>query len=126
MVHVVEDKLQEMEEALCVAGQQEKEGVQLETAHDLTMEDMDFIREQIRQMRELVDKFVKEYGLHKQRRSLKNILSIKAAFLWEELSGATFDRLQGYGKVDDSERNRYEQHVEPMIRIAEKLMMDYK
>ncbi len=41
----------------------------------------------------------------------------------EKLSGATFDRLQGYGKVDESERAAYEDLINPMTVIAEKLML---
>lgn len=121
-IQVVEDKLQEMENLLCFKGKRQGD-IQLITQNDLSTEEAQILRQQIAQMREMLARFASEYGIGKEQRSVRRMLSIKAAFLWEELSGATFDRLEGYGKVEVAERNRYELHIEEMTQLAEKIMM---
>lgn len=120
---VVEDKLQEMEALLCVGPKLSNPELELQIIDDLTALERKVIQENIAAMRRCLEQFANTYQLKKQQRSLKKNLSTKAAFLWEEVSGATFNRLQGYGKVDEENRQQYESYTENMTAIAEKLML---
>jgi len=123
LAFVVEEKLQEMEALLCASTKLPDTNLQLQTAVDLTTEERNFIEDKILAMRHCLNGFASTYGVNKQHRSLKKILTTKAAFLWEELSGATFNQLQGYGHVDETKRDDYEHYTKTMTDLAEQLML---
>lgn len=123
IVSVVEEKIQAIEDRICGVGVFQNKNVQMLTRFDITEDEEEFINEQITEMRVLLGQFAAEYSLHQQEQSLRNVLLVKAAFLWEELSGATFNRLQGYGTLEPSERIRYDHQVKSMTKLAEKLML---
>lgn len=120
---VVEEKLQEMEALLCASSKLSDTDLQLQTTEDLTAEERNFIEDKIVEMRDCLEGFANAYGIKKQQRSLKKMLTTKAVFLWEELSGATFSQLQGYGKVDEAKKEPYEHHTLAMTHLAEQLML---
>lgn len=121
-VQVVEEKLQEIETLLDHHTKTNKTA--LEIVDDLSTQDRAFLETQIGQMRELLADYRADYGLtQREERSLKGMISVKCSLLWEELSGATFDRLQGYGNTGAANRNKYEQHMEAMTKVADQLII---
>lgn len=121
-VQVVEEKLQEMEALLEHHAKPKKAALKI--VDDLTERERALLETQIDQMRELLAEYQTDYALtgHEEK-SLKGMISVKASLLWEELSGATFDRLQGYGKTGAADRNKYEQHIEAMTKVANQLIL---
>lgn len=121
-VQVVEEKLQEIEALLAHHSKPKKAA--LEIVDDLTERERALLETQISKMRELLAEYQADYALKgHEERSLKGMISVKASLLWEELSGATFDRLQGYGNTGAADRNQYEQHMEAMTKVADQLIL---
>lgn len=121
-IQVVEEKLQEIEALLEHHAKPKKAA--LEIVDDLSERERALLETQIDQMRELLAEYQADYALtgHEEK-SLKGMITVKASLLWEELSGATFDRLQGYGKTGAADRNKYEQHIEAMTKVANQLIL---
>lgn len=117
---VVEEKLMDMEATLTY----------FENAPDTTMHYNNNVPEEvarlfqlkIQQMRVALQNMAATYHLERKSRNVKKELHAKCAFLWEELSGATFKRLEGYGPVDETERADYEAIVNKMTDLAEEMM----
>lgn len=124
-VQVVEEKLQEIEALLAHHNKPRKSS--LEIVDDLSDSERALLEVQIDNMRQLLADYQQDYGLTEhEERSLKGMISVKASLLWEELSGATFDRLQGYGKTGAADRNKYEQHIDAMTKVADQLILKNK
>lgn len=117
---VVEEKLMDMEATMAY----------FKNAPDTTIQYNNNVPEaaarqfqvKLEQMRESLQNLTATYQLEQQPRNLKKELHAKCAFLWEELSGATFKRLEGYGAVDESGRADYEAIVNKMTTLAEEMM----
>jgi hypothetical protein len=121
-VQVVEEKIQEIE--VLLDHHSKIPNAALEIIDDLTSGERQMLIHQIAKMRQLLKEYRSCYGLNDHReRSLKGIISVKASFLWEELSGATFDRLQGYGSTAAADRSKYEQQLEAMTKVANNLII---
>lgn len=119
---VMEEKLQAMEALLCLSNMPMDDGRLLKINGDFTVEEKSQFLEKLALIRENMLAFVGAYELKETERSLKKALGVKAAFLWEEISGATFDRLKGYGEIDEGLRQEYENHIIPLTNLSIDLM----
>lgn len=116
MIMLTEEKLLEMERWLYFTNKPAQTGIQSEVVDDLTEEEKMTLQLQIEEMKNVLKDFSYHYHLQslKELKSLKNILNVKATFMWEDISGATFNRLKNYGDIDDDQRALYEQFINPL------------
>ncbi|MBF9252246.1 hypothetical protein I2I11_02975 [Pontibacter sp. 172403-2] len=117
---VVEEKLMDMEATMAYF--ESAPDTTTRYTYDLPEETSRLLLLKIQAMRAALQEMKRTYGLEQQNRKLKKELHAKSAFLWEELSGATFKRLEGYGPVDEAERADYEALQNRMTTLAEEMM----
>lgn len=122
LVTVVEGKLQEIEALSCLTQQIAKPNQMLEIVNDLSAAEIGLLQQKIESIRKTIQLFSNVYHISPKQNSLKRILQTKAAFLWEELSGASFDRLRGYGTIDESMRSEYEKYINSLTNMASEMM----
>ncbi|TCK83646.1 hypothetical protein [Albibacterium bauzanense] len=119
---VIEEKLQEIEALLCLCSMPIDNNRQLKIENDLTTQEKNIFVNKLAVIRKNTLEFAKAYGLTSTESSLKKTLTVKAAFLWEEISGVTFDRLKGYGEIDEGMRQEYESYANSLTDLASDLM----
>lgn len=122
LVMVVEGKLQEIEALICLTLQIPMPGQMLEVVNDLSPTEIGLLQQKIESIRKTVQLFANVYHITPKQSSLQRTLQTKAAFLWEELSGASFDRLLGYGTIDESMRDEYENYINSLTFMAGEMM----
>ncbi|RYG53920.1 MAG: hypothetical protein EOO01_03040 [Chitinophagaceae bacterium] len=121
-VHVVEEKLRDMEALVYYTLQHREKGVQVTLEHDFTSKELQIFQQKAREIKEVLTKIVKAYGLEPEKISLKHLISTKAAFIWEDVSGAGFDRLKGHGEIDESLRKEYETLFNDLTGLVDGIM----
>ncbi len=121
-VHVVEEKLRDMEALVYFTLQHREKGVQVTLEHDFTSKELQMFQQRAREIKEVLSRIVQTYGLEQESVSLKHLISTKAAFIWEDVSGAGFDRLKGHGDIDESLRGEYETLLNDLTQSVDGIM----
>lgn len=119
---VMQEKMQDMEALLCISNMPVDDGRLLKIKDDFTLEEKRDLLKKMALIQKHIQEFAAAYELKEARTSLKKALTVKAAFLWEEISGATFDRLKGYGEIDEDFRQEYERLIIPLNNLSIDLM----
>nr|WP_294899638.1 hypothetical protein [uncultured Pedobacter sp.] len=125
IIMLTEEKLHEMESLIFfIEHTKSTDGIQKEVVNDLTLAEKDMFIKKIAEMKKVLKAFSEHYQLQnaKERISLKNILSVKAAFIWEDISGSTFNRLKSYGDIEEWQRPDYEQFINPLNDLINEIM----
>ncbi|MBD3750098.1 MAG: hypothetical protein IE931_11450 [Sphingobacteriales bacterium] len=124
IIILTEEKILEIEKWLYFTTKQEEIGIQSQIINDLTTEDKEVIQLKIEEIRKILKAFSAYYNLQnlKEFKSLKNIITTKACFMWEDISGSTFNRLKGYGDIDEEKRVDYEQFINPLENLIKDII----
>ncbi|QJD96049.1 hypothetical protein HH214_09255 [Mucilaginibacter robiniae] len=122
VIHVAAEYLEAMEELLAYAKlPQEKTGV-IMLSDDLTTDQHEAVIAQLNLTKTALQNFSRFYAIDKETQSLNKLLNIKAVRLWEDLSGAEFERLIGYGPTDENDRAGYHSFLQPLIELSQQLI----
>lgn len=114
---MVERKLEELENCLLRTSLNAR-GVQIIHEKDMTDEQIDRIQRSINTLYQILGQFCYDYGIPHETMSLKREISVKASFLWEELSDALNRKITGYRENDKIVKEKYFGYVNDMIGMA--------
>lgn len=123
IVHVVEEKLRNMEALVYITLEHREKGIQVTLEHDLTPEELMAFQHKVIEIKKTLKKIKDTYGFPAEQASLKRLITTKAAFIWEDITGASFDSLKGHGKVDESLRKEYETLFERLTQLTDELII---
>ncbi|KAA8485567.1 hypothetical protein BDE36_0408 [Arcticibacter tournemirensis] len=121
-VYVIEEKLRDMEATVTYAKANQQPGELLTLEYDLNEDEFQSFQNTAAEIRKVLRDIVKTYGLEGESVSLKHLLTTKASFIWEDVTGAPFDRLKGHGEIDESLRKRYENLFKQLEILTDKLI----
>jgi hypothetical protein len=125
-MHVVEEKLRDMEALVYFTLEHCEKGIQVTSEHDLDPQELMEFQHKVTAIRQTLRKISETYGLAGERVSLKQLIGTKAALMWEDVTGAGFDRLKGYGEADESLRGEYETLFDRLTRLTDELIIKHK
>jgi len=124
-VQVVEEKLRDMEALVYFTLEHRQKGIQVTLEHDLTAGELMKFQHKVIEIKKTLSQISETYGLASERVSLKHLIGTKAAFMWEDITGADFDRLKGHGEVDESLRGEYEDLFDRLTQLTDKLIIKH-
>lgn len=121
-VYVVEEKLRDMEAIVYYTLQHREKGIAVTVEHDFTTTELQVFQQKSKEIKEVLSKIARTYGLESRQVSLKKLISTKAAFMWEDTSGSGFDSLKGHGAIDEGYREEYEKLFNQLTKLADELI----
>lgn len=104
IVRVVEEKLRDMETVVYFTLQHCEKGIQVTLKHDLTSHELMDFQHKVIEIKKTLRQIAETYGFAHKQVSLKRVIGAKAAFMWQDIPEADFDRLKGHGEVDEGLR----------------------
>ncbi|NHA02680.1 hypothetical protein G7092_02670 [Mucilaginibacter sp. HC2] len=126
IVHVVEEKLRDMEALVYFTLEHPEKGIQVTLEHDLTAEELMQFQHKAIEIKQTLQKIKDTYGFNSEKASLKRLISTKAAFMWEDITGSSFDSLKGHGAVDERLRGEYESLFDRLTKLSDEFISKQK
>lgn len=126
IVHVVEEKLRDMEALVYFTLEHPAKGIQVTLEHDLTAQELMQFQHKALEIKQTLQKIKDTYGFASEQTSLKRLIGTKAAFMWEDITGGDFDSLKGHGAVDESLRGEYEELFDKLTQLTDELIIKNK
>lgn len=119
MAHLIERGLMDVEATLLKYGNHR--AVYFDLNDDLSVEENELLKQEMRLLYGLLKEFGSAYNVDKHHSSLRKEINIKFRFMWEQLAGK---RLEGYGRIDDTEKKNFEQLLERIVSVINTLIAD--
>ncbi len=113
---IIEELVDELEMEFVIGSKRRMKHIQLEKDWD-----KDSAQKRFNEIREKIALLADKYELKPSTFSWQQLLQSRKSKMWEVLSNSKSDRLKGYGEFKSSDAHEYDQDIEKLLKLCERL-----